>query len=63
MAVRWSTQRRTRVGGDWPHPSGEQWVISAEGHRATIVQLGGGVRSYTVGGVPLLAGYADSVLP
>jgi aldose 1-epimerase len=41
-------------------PSGEQFPISSGGHRATIVEVGGGIRSYTVDGQPLLDGYDDS---
>ncbi|MGH3802153.1 MAG: aldose 1-epimerase family protein [Pseudonocardiaceae bacterium] len=63
MTVRWSSQRRVNVAGDWPHPSGEQWSISSGGHRANLVQLGGGLRSYDVDGIPLLAGYNERVLP
>jgi aldose 1-epimerase len=62
MAVRWSTQRRTGSGGDWPYPSGEQWTISSVGHRAIVTQLGGGLRSYECDGDPLVVGYADSEL-
>ncbi len=62
MAVRWSAQRRTSVTGDWPYPSGEQWTISSAGHRATVAQLGGGLRHYECDGEPLVAGYPDSEL-
>lgn len=63
MAVRWSGQKRVSVGGDWPYPSGEQWSISSGNHRATLVQLGGGIRSYEVEGEALLAGYSEHELP
>jgi len=36
------------------HPSGEQFRISAGGHAATIVEVGGGVREYTVDAQPVL---------
>ncbi len=39
------------------HPSGEQFRISAGGHAATIVEVGGGVREYTVDGQPVLQPY------
>jgi aldose 1-epimerase len=39
--------------------SGQQWRISAAGHEATVVEVGGGLREYGVGGVPLLYGYAE----
>jgi aldose 1-epimerase len=37
--------------------SGEQWQISADGHEATVVEVGGGLRGYTVDGVPQILGY------
>jgi len=39
------------------HPSGKQFRISAGGHAATIVEVGGGVREYTVDGQPVLQPY------
>src|SRR4051795_10072794 len=39
-------------------PSGEQHEISAGDHRAVVVAVGGGVRSYTVAGRDVLDGYA-----
>jgi len=38
-------------------PSGEQFAISAGSQRATIVEVGGGVREYSVGGRPVLDPY------
>jgi len=35
-------------------PSGEQFEISSGEHRATIVEVGGGIRRYEVGGRPVL---------
>lgn len=50
--------------GSWtPSPSGEAWVISSGGHEATVVEVGGGLRSYTVDGVDLLDGYPADELP
>jgi aldose 1-epimerase len=44
--------------------SGQQWNLGADGHEATVVEVGGGVREYTVDGVPQLLGYAvDQVAP
>jgi aldose 1-epimerase len=44
--------------------SGQQWNLAADGHEATVVEVGGGVREYSVGGVPQLLGYApDQVAP
>jgi aldose 1-epimerase len=45
MAARWNT------------PSGHQWTIEAGTQRATLVEIGGGVREYTVNGREILAGY------
>jgi aldose 1-epimerase len=39
------------------HPSGEQFVIEADGHRAVVVEVGGGLRTYSVEGRVLLDGY------
>lgn len=39
-------------------PSGRQFVISSGEHRVTIVEVGGGVREYTVGGRDVLQPYA-----
>jgi aldose 1-epimerase len=35
-------------------PSGEQYEIAHGDHRATIVEVGGGVREYSVGGRAVL---------
>jgi hypothetical protein len=44
--------------------SGQQWNLAADGHEATVVEVGGGVREYSVDGVPQLLGYApDQVAP
>ena len=39
------------------HPSGEQFRITSGSHAATIVEVGGGVREYTVDGQPVLQPY------
>jgi aldose 1-epimerase len=39
-------------------PSGEQIEISAGDQRAVVVEVGGGLRSYTAGGADVLDGYA-----
>ena len=39
--------------------SGEQWTIRYGGHEATLVEVGGGVRTYTVDGVDVVAGYGQ----
>ncbi|RAO28571.1 Aldose 1-epimerase [Micromonospora noduli] len=48
-----------------PRPfSGAQWTISAAGHEAVIVEVGGGLRTYRHDGVDLLDGYqTDEVCP
>lgn len=39
------------------HPSGEQLEISWRDHHATVVEVGGGIRAYEVGGRPVLDAY------
>ncbi|HLL69526.1 MAG TPA: aldose 1-epimerase family protein [Micromonosporaceae bacterium] len=43
-----------------PAPSGAQWTISADGHEAVVVEVGGGLRAYSVAGVDLVHRYDDS---
>jgi aldose 1-epimerase len=40
-------------------PSGEQWSISAGDHEATVVEVGGGLRGYRIGGTDILDGFAE----
>jgi aldose 1-epimerase len=40
-------------------PSGQQVEIRQGNQRATIVEVGGGLREYRVGGLPVLDGYAE----
>ncbi|GAA2592271.1 aldose 1-epimerase family protein [Dactylosporangium fulvum] len=40
-------------------PSGTQWTIASGGHEAVIVEVGGGIRSYTVDGEDVVAGFAE----
>ena len=40
-----------------PPLSGEQWTIRQGGHEVTVVELGGGLRTYTLDGADVLAGY------
>ncbi|GIG71252.1 aldose 1-epimerase family protein [Phytomonospora endophytica] len=42
--------------------SGEQWSISYAGHEATIVEVGGGLRTFTVDGKAYVDGYHDDEL-
>ena len=42
-----------------PSPSGSQHVIEYAAQRATVVEVGGGLREYTVDGFPVLDGYAE----
>jgi aldose 1-epimerase len=41
-------------------PSGNQWPIEAAGHRAVVVEVGGGLRGYEVSGASIVDGYAES---
>ena len=52
--ARWATSV-TRVS---TFPSGEQWVLRNGRQEAIVVEVGGGLRTYTVDGVDILAGYA-----
>jgi aldose 1-epimerase len=45
-----------------PPPSGAQWTIAADGHEATIVEVGGGLRAYRAGDTEILYGYAQDEL-
>ena len=40
------------------NPSGEQWTIRRGDQEATVVEVGGGLRTYAAGGLDLVAGYA-----
>jgi aldose 1-epimerase len=40
-------------------PSGQQYEIAFGQHRAVIVEVGGGIRTYDVAGVPVVDGYAE----
>jgi aldose 1-epimerase len=45
-------------------PSGTQWMIESAGHRAVVVEVGGGLREYSVDGAEVLHGYgADEICP
>jgi aldose 1-epimerase len=45
-------------------PSGDQWTISAGEQEAVIVEVGGGLRTYRVGGVDVVDGYGlDEICP
>jgi aldose 1-epimerase len=43
-------------------PSGEQIVITAADQRAVVVEVGGGLRSYTVGGREIVDGYGSDAM-
>ena len=40
-------------------PSGAQFRLSSGDQEATVVEVGGGLRTYTVGGVDVLDGYGE----
>lgn len=48
---------RTDAASDRVPPSGEQFTIVAGAHRATVVEVGGGIRAYTVDGRDVLDPY------
>ena len=43
-----------------PFPSGRQVLLRHGPHQATLVEVGGGLRSYDVGDVPVVDGYAET---
>ena len=45
------------ANGTHPAPSGEQWIIASGQHRATLVEVGGGIRSYQVDGADVVDGF------
>lgn len=45
-----------------PSPSGAQWLLSHGDQRATVVEVGGGLRTYDIGGTPVVAGYGAEQL-
>lgn len=52
------------MAGLWSAASGAQWTIGSGAHRATLVEVGGGLREYTVAGVPMIDPYpAESICP
>src|SRR5205823_5026812 len=48
-----------RTAGVSTSPSGEQFEIAAGDQRAVVVEVGGGLRSYSAGGREVLDGYGD----
>lgn len=44
------------------HPSGQQWLLRKGSQRATVVEVGGGLRDYTIAGDPVLDGYDVDVM-
>ena len=40
-------------------PSGEQWTLRHGRQEATVTEVGGGLRTFTVDGVDVVAGYAE----
>ena len=43
-------------------PSGRQWLLHKGSHRVTVVEIGGGLRTYTIGDVPVLDGFAEDAM-
>jgi aldose 1-epimerase len=46
-----------------PALSGTQWVIEADGHRAVLVEVGGGLRTYAADGREIIDGYGTDEIP
>jgi aldose 1-epimerase len=49
----------TRSVGERVAPSGEQWRITSGDHEAVVVEVGGGLRGYRVGGTSIVDGYGE----
>ncbi|MGB4836134.1 MAG: galactose mutarotase, partial [Nostocoides sp.] len=45
------------VPGIVPSPTGAQWLLSHGDQRAVVVEVGGGLRTYAVGGQDVVAGF------
>jgi aldose 1-epimerase len=41
-------------------PTGNQWLIESDDHRAVVVEVGGGIRMYQYKEQDYLDGYADN---
>jgi aldose 1-epimerase len=55
---------RMSVESSAPARSGTQWIIEAEGQQAVLVEVGGGLRTYTAAGHEVLDGFAaDEIAP
>ena len=55
-------ERSERVGRQ--ALSGAQWTIEADGQRAVLVEVGGGIRTYTAGGHEIIDGFGtDEIAP
>jgi aldose 1-epimerase len=52
------------VTAEAPALSGHQWTIASDGHEATVVEVGGGLRTYRHDGIDLIDAYGpDEVCP
>lgn len=56
--MRSAVPTRVAPGDEVSSPSGRQFEIAHGDHRAVVVEVGGGLRTYTVGGRDVLDGYA-----
>jgi aldose 1-epimerase len=45
-----------------PPPSGQQWLLRKGTHEVTVVEIGGGLRTYAVAGRPVLDGFARDAM-
>jgi len=46
----------------WSAPSGAQWAVGSGAHQATLVEVGGGVREYSIDGSPVIDAYPATVV-
>src|SRR3954462_6776521 len=54
-----ASRRSMRRSSRMFRPSGEQMELRHDAARATVVEVGGGLRSYDVDGAPVIDGYAE----
>jgi aldose 1-epimerase len=45
-----------------PLPSGRQWLLRKGSQQATVVEIGGGLRDYVIGGQPVLDGFGEDAM-
>ena len=52
----------TIEGIDRSRPTGEQWTVRRGADELVVVEFGGGIRTYTRGGIDIVAGYPPDAM-